>query len=117
MIKGCCSRASLDCSRADEITQTGRITEQIVRAISNADIVIADITRANPNVLWELGFADGLGRTVIVLNQGASSPFDLHDLRQIRYKSASLNPASRQLSQFLRSAIEELRQVAPEIVE
>ena len=110
MVKGCCGRATVACSRADDITKTGRITAQIIQAISNADIVVADITRANPNVLWELGFAHALGKTVIVLNQGASSPFDLHDLRQIRYAATSLNPASRKLSQFLRSAIEELHE-------
>jgi hypothetical protein len=108
MIKGCCDRANLGCLRADDITKTGRITEQIIQAISNANIVIADITRTNPNVLYELGFAHANAKKVIVLNQGASSPFDVNDWRQIRYNKSHLNPASRKLSQFLRSAIEEL---------
>jgi hypothetical protein len=31
--------------RADDITETGRITDQIISAIERADVVIADITR------------------------------------------------------------------------
>lgn len=108
MIEGCCDRANVGCLRADDITKTGRITEQIIQAISNADVVIADITRSNPNVLYELGFAHANAKKVIVLNQGASSPFDVNDWRQIRYNKSHLNPASRKLSQFLRSAVEEL---------
>jgi hypothetical protein len=108
MIKGCCRRALLTCGRADEMTTTGKITEQIIQAIANADIVIADITRTNANVLYELGFAHANAKKVIVMNQGASSPFDVNDWRQIRYNKSHLNPASRKLSQFLRSAIKEL---------
>jgi nucleoside 2-deoxyribosyltransferase len=55
--------------RADDITEPGRITDQIISAIERADVVIADITDANPNVLFELGYADALEKRIIVLNQ------------------------------------------------
>lgn len=38
------------CTRADEIARPGHITEQIIAAIRSADIIVADITGANPNV-------------------------------------------------------------------
>ncbi len=47
--------------RADEIASPGQISDQIKQAIDSADVVIADITDVNPNVMWELGFADGRG--------------------------------------------------------
>ena len=68
--------------RAGEIDKPGRITEQIVDAVSTADVVIADITGANANVICEIAYAEASGVPVIVLNQDPStSPFDLKDLR------------------------------------
>jgi hypothetical protein len=107
MIRRCCARANVSCLRADDITQTGRITSQIIAAISNADVIIADITRTNANVLYELGRAHSEGKPTIVLNQFRTSPFDVQDFRQIFYKPNQLSAISRQLSQFLRSSLEE----------
>jgi len=41
--------------RADQLSVPGSITGQIVRLILDADIVIADISGLNPNVMYELG--------------------------------------------------------------
>jgi hypothetical protein len=107
MIRRCCGRSKVACLRADDITNTGRITSQIIAAISNADVVIADITGSNPNVLYELGQAHAGGKPTIVLNQSDKSPFDLQDFRQIFYKPTRLSAASRQLSKFLKSELEQ----------
>lgn len=73
--------------RADEIARPGRITEQIIDAITTADVVIADISGLNPNVIYELGYAHASGATLLLLSQNpGASPFDLRDLRQIRYQ-------------------------------
>jgi hypothetical protein len=107
MIRRCCARSNVSCRRADDITNTGRITSQIIAAIANADVVIADITGSNPNVLYELGQAHAGGKPTIVLNQSDKSPFDLQDFRQIFYKTSRLATASRQLAKFLKSELEE----------
>jgi nucleoside 2-deoxyribosyltransferase len=29
-------------------------------------VVVADITGVNPNVMWELGYADGKGKAIVI---------------------------------------------------
>ena len=40
--------------RADEIAEPGSITDQIIGAVFEAEIVVADLTGANPNAFYEL---------------------------------------------------------------
>ncbi|HKI18985.1 MAG TPA: nucleoside 2-deoxyribosyltransferase [Isosphaeraceae bacterium] len=94
--------AGLSWARADDITDPGRITHQIIAAIERADLLIADITNSNPNVLFELGYADALNKPIIVLNQVIDdTPFDIKDWRQIQYSTNDLPELSRQLAHFL----------------
>lgn len=94
--------AGLRWERSDDITETGRITGQIVTAIERADVLIADITESNPNVLFELGYADAFGRPVVVLNQTISqTPFDIKDWRQIEYTLEDLAKLRLSLVDFL----------------
>ena len=61
-------------------------------AIHNADLIIADTSRANPNVLYELGFAEALDKPVIIINQrDYQAPFSVHDRRIILYDRKRLN--------------------------
>jgi tetratricopeptide (TPR) repeat protein len=72
--------------RADEIALPGRITDQILESIGNCDLVIADITGNNPNVMFELGYARALNKPTIIVNQDiAAAPFDIAEMRQIVY--------------------------------
>jgi len=45
----------IECYHADLIEKTGWISKQIIEALRDDDIVIADLRRDNPNVLYELG--------------------------------------------------------------
>lgn len=96
--------------RADEIAQPGQISQQIKDSITTAHVTIADITDVNPNVMWELGYADGLGKTIVILNQSpGSSPFDMVDRRQVAYHlpptQADEDNVLRHLQEALRRAI------------
>lgn len=93
--------------RADEIAEPGQITQQVKEAIGSAHVVIADITHVNPNVMWELGYADGLGKTIVILNQDTqSSPFDMVDRRQVAYNPS---PTDQDQGNLTRHLIEALR--------
>lgn len=93
--------------RADDIAEPGQITAQIRDSIATAHVTIADITGVNPNVMWELGFADGLGRTIVILNQRpGSSPFDMVDRRQVAYSAV---PTAEDEETLLRHVLEALR--------
>lgn len=92
--------------RADEIERPGRITEQILDALAAADVVIADITDLNANVIYELGYADASRTPLIIMSQDpATSPFDLKDLRQIRYSPDDLTAVRDPLMTYLRAAL------------
>jgi hypothetical protein len=67
--------------RIDESDTTERIIPRILEGIRYSAFVIADVTELSPNVFYEIGFAQGLGRPVILTaKQGTSLPFDLVDL-------------------------------------
>jgi hypothetical protein len=72
--------------RADRISEPGRITMQVLRELSAADVVIADLTGLNANVMYELGIRQALRRPYVLLAQsGQELPFDLSDFRTIFY--------------------------------
>lgn len=92
--------------RADQIERPGRITEQILDALAVADVVIADITGLNANVVYELGYADASHTPLIILSQEpAASPFDLKDLRQIPYSPEDPDAVRQPLTAYLRAAL------------
>jgi hypothetical protein len=96
--------------RADEIAEPGQITDQIKEAIARASVVIADITNVNPNVMWELGFADGKNRPIVILNQDpGSSPFDMADRRQVAYHAS---PTDADEANLVRHLVEALKTAA-----
>lgn len=92
--------------RADEITEAGSITQQIQQRIRQADIVIADLTGTNGNVMYELGYADALRKYVIPLNQDVeSTPFDVSVHRQIAYELHELPALSERVRAFVETAL------------
>ncbi len=73
--------------RCDRITQENardRILPEILEAIRRAAFTVVDLTDLRPNVLYELGYADGLGKRVIVTaKEGTDIPFDVKDIPTI----------------------------------
>lgn len=48
-----------------DIPETGNIMRHVIRACDRADLVVADTTGNNPNVLYEMAALDALGRACI----------------------------------------------------
>jgi nucleoside 2-deoxyribosyltransferase len=72
--------------RADEISAQGFIMEQIRAAIQQSRLCIADVSDRNPNVLYELGFAQAANKPVVIIaNELTGLPFDIAGMRIIRY--------------------------------
>lgn len=78
------------CERVDQDAFTGDIVDRIKTRIKGAKLVIADITGNNPNVFFEVGYAEGIGKTVILISQEQETPFDLKTRKQIRYDPQDL---------------------------
>jgi hypothetical protein len=78
--------AKFEVVRIDEKAGPGIIFQDIQREIEQAEIVIAEITPANPNVFYELGYAHALGKPTILLAQRESKlPFDIRSYRVVFY--------------------------------
>lgn len=75
----------LQAVRADDLYGAD-VMEDIWRMILTSEFVLADITRRNPNVLYELGLAHAIGKSVVLLTQDPSDiPFDLNRYRHVIY--------------------------------
>jgi hypothetical protein len=88
---------------AERITQANageRILPDILARIEHSAFVIVDLTELRPNVFYELGYADGLGKKVILTARvGTELPFDVKDMPTILWKS------QKQLREELRARI------------
>lgn len=81
----------IDCVRADKIDSSGVIHSEIWHEIQTADIVIADVSGFNGNVMIELGVASACRRkeNVVILREDNPAEhflFDIGPTRHILYK-------------------------------
>ena len=68
-----------DVERADHDKTPGIVTEAFIARIVDADLVVADLTGLNPNVMYELAVRHASGKAVIqILEEGHELPFDIH---------------------------------------
>lgn len=76
--------------RGDEMQGQGDILSGILAQMTQARIVIANVSTRNPNVMYELGIAHALGKDVIMIaNNGSELPFDVNSRRIVFYKDHS----------------------------
>jgi hypothetical protein len=88
--KPICMEFDLDARRADEIFTPNPILDDIVAAIEESTVIIADISGKNPNVFYELGRSHMLKRTQTILithEEYNGTPFDIAHFRIIKYKN------------------------------
>ena len=77
-IKEECRRFDFNAIRIDEVEHSGQITNQILRLITESDLIIADLTGERPNVYYEVGFAHALKKAPILYRRkGTTLHFDL----------------------------------------
>jgi len=104
-IKTAVTNTNNDYFRADEYYKVGKISEQICFMIDESDVCICDITKNNPNVIWELGYAYSKNKKVILIAQDTKEIFfDIKIERTIIYDKNNIkNSLIQRLEVFLSS--------------
>lgn len=82
------TEAGFDCFRADQAVAPRSIVSDIIRSIFDADVIVADLSRSNPNVFYELGVAHSVGNKAIMICEKTKQdlPFDLKAYFTIFYQ-------------------------------
>ncbi len=72
--------------RVDEISAPRPFIEDIVDLIRNSDVILAEITGRNPNVMYEMGMAYAAKTPMVIISQSVSeAPTDLKHRRIVVY--------------------------------
>ena len=70
--------------RADQISEPGLITSQVIEHIVDDPLVIADLTERNPNVFYELAIRHAIRKPLVqIIKTGEQIPFDVAGTRTI----------------------------------
>ncbi len=78
----------LKLERIDDNFGDYKITEAILSKIEAAEFIICDLTEEKPNVYFELGYARGINKTVVLTaKKGTQIHFDVNGYRVIFYSS------------------------------
>jgi hypothetical protein len=76
------------CERADLATFTGDVIAWVKERIDTANLLVADLSTANPNVYLEVGYAWGKGVPTVLLSANtADLLFDVKGQRCLMYKN------------------------------
>lgn len=66
--------------------EIGSINDRVIRSVFESDLVIANLTNTNPNVMFELAIRYSFGKPAIVIaEKGTKLPFDIIDENTIFY--------------------------------
>ena len=97
--------------RADtEHPRGSHVVSHVKSLIADSDLLIGDITGANPNVMYEMGMAEATGRATVIITQDEVSgvPTDLEGRLRVVYSIDDLEDLTRQIIKSLRHQVESI---------
>jgi len=88
--------------RADEIPSGDAFMKNVFSGIERSSLVIGVVTGTNPNVMFELGYAERLGRPRILLVDSADSiPTDIRNMNHLVYGGLSIDETRAKLAEWI----------------
>ena len=92
IIKPVCEKCGFTAQRVDEFNTSGSITQEILDALNDYELVIADLTGHNPNVFFEIGYRTKSHKPIIHLKRKDEIiPFDVSAIRTFEYDLTDLD--------------------------
>lgn len=92
IIKPVCEKCGFAAQRVDEFNTYNSITQEILDALNDYDLVIADLTGHNPNVFFEIGYRTKSQKPIIHLKRKDETiPFDVSSIRTFEYDLTDLD--------------------------
>ena len=89
-IKATAKECDVDAKRLDDDFFDTNMVAEIYKKINDADFIIADMTGRNPNVFYEVGYADAKNKLVLLLTKNVKDiPFDFKQRLHIEYSDVS----------------------------
>ena len=103
-----CDRMGLEAFRSSQTYCPGLVIADIQRQIRESRVIIAEITPVNPNVYYEVGYADAIGKPVILIADSGKLerlPFDVRAFRTLFYENTigGKSKVEKTLTEFLRN--------------
>lgn len=107
LIRAAAASTNANVIRADSVVDAGAdIVSGIAASIQAASLLIADVTNANPNVMYEVGFARAQNKPfLLIASSSRSIPFDLARVRVVIYDSANPDEFVERLSKSIVEAL------------
>ena len=111
IIKPACERNYATVYRINDLeNKSSLIIETIYNEIEKAELIICNISKSNPNTMYELGYVHALKKPVIVIASDYDrNPFDISSTKVFFYSIdtiAQLNDDISKLSLMIREALE-----------
>lgn len=86
IIQPCVTELGYEPIRADKMDKPGMITNQVIRAVIDSQLVIADLTFYNPNVMYELSIRHATKKPLVqLISKDWKIPFDINQTRTIQF--------------------------------
>lgn len=72
-----------------DLSKSGNISDQVIDKLLTVDLVVANLTGLNPNVMYELAVRHSKRKPVIILaERGTTLPFDIYSERTLWFDDA-----------------------------
>jgi hypothetical protein len=103
IIEPCAKECGYAAVRADQISEPGIITNQVIQHLIDDALVVADLSERNPNVFYELAIRHVLRKPLVqIIRRGESIPFDVAAMRMIQVDHQDLDSVAEAKAEIIK---------------